>query len=228
MAYCQRHIAYSLVIIIWFYPCLSIAYETICITAMLLDRPCWSCYEVLPVSVDAEYGNWFRGQSLYVGFLSWCIIFTECSLPWQHFRWRHKQTNIDITVKFVLITLLHNPLANRNISKVEYECIHVADWRQNFVPTTTYLNHFQNNISYSSRRLVARELSFSSGFLNVQRLVPTGETVMKQWWNSDETVMKQVESAWNRMDQSDETVMKYVESRWICNETICFMVVKHR
>ena len=60
---------------------------------------------------------------------------------------------------------------------------------------------------------------------------PTSTNTFKarsHWWNSDETVMKQVESAWNRMNQSDETVMKYVESGWISNETICFMVVKHR
>ena len=48
------------------------------------------------------------------------------------------------------------------------------------------------------------------------------------WWNSDETVMKHVESAWNRMNQSDETVMKHVESEWMSNETFCFMIVKHR
>ena len=46
--------------------------------------------------------------------------------------------------------------------------------------------------------------------LTALRLVPTGETVMKHWWNSD------------------ETVMKHVKSGWISNETICFMVVKHR
>ena len=46
-------------------------------------------------------------------------------------------------------------------------------------------------------------------------LVPAGETEVK-------TVMKPVESAWNRMNHRDESVMKHVESGWIRNETICF------
>ena len=58
--------------------------------------------------------------------------------------------------------------------------------------------------------------------------------------NSDETVMKQVESAWNmtpltlvkwwwnRLNQRDETAMKHVELGRISNETICSVVIKHR
>ena len=118
---------------------------------MLLYRPCRSCYEILPMSVDAEFVNIFRGQSWYVGFLSRCIIFTECSLPWQHFRWSNKQMNIDITVKFLLVTLWRNLLVIRNISKVAYACLHVADWRRTFFSTATYLSHCQRHISYSSR-----------------------------------------------------------------------------
>ena len=52
----------------------------------------------------------------------------------------------------------------------------------------------------------------------VLRLVPTGETVMKQWWNSDEAVMKQWwnsdETVMKQWWNSDETVMKQVESEW--------------
>ena len=40
---------------------------------------------------------------------------------------------------------------------------------------------------------------------------------MKQWWNR----LSQHETGWIR-------AMKHVESRWISNETICFVVVKHR
>ena len=84
----------------------------------------------------------------------------------------------------------------------------------------------------------------------VLRLVPTGETVMKQWWNSDETVVKQwwnsdetgwiraMKQWWNTLNLDESAMkqfvswswntLKHVQSRWIINETICFMVVKHR
>ena len=78
----------------------------------------------------------------------------------------------------------------------------------------------------------------STSFILWDNLVPTGETgetVMKRVesaWNMTvhigETMVKQVESAWNRLNQRVETLMKNVKLGWISNETICFVVKKHR
>ena len=70
------------------------------------------------MSVDAEYADRFCRQSWYVDFLAWRNLCTQCWLPWQHFCRRHKQMNMEISIKFILITLWCNLLHNRNISNI--------------------------------------------------------------------------------------------------------------
>ena len=59
----------------------------------------------LTVSVHSKCADRFPGQSWCVDFLTGLHFCTEWWIPWQYFRWRHKQTNIEITITFLLITL---------------------------------------------------------------------------------------------------------------------------
>ena len=47
----------------YFNPCITVAKETIQLSALPMHRPCRSCYEDLPISVDVECVDRFRGQS---------------------------------------------------------------------------------------------------------------------------------------------------------------------
>ena len=60
-----------------------------------------------------------------------------------------------------------------------------------------------------------------------QRSLQRRVTARSHWWNIVETLMKQVESAWIRLNQSDETVTEHAEAGCISNETICVVVMKH-
>ena len=59
----------------------------------------------LTVSVHFKCADRFPGQSWCVDFLTGLHFCTEWWIAWQYFRWRHKQTNIEITIAFLLITL---------------------------------------------------------------------------------------------------------------------------
>ena len=84
--------------------CPNIGQETVYLSAVLMYRPCLRCYEDLPASFDAEYADLYRRHSWRIQVYSGIRLSTECRLPWQQFHRRHKQRNVEITLKFLLIT----------------------------------------------------------------------------------------------------------------------------
>ena len=92
---------------------------------MPIHMPCKRYHEDLPKSVDVEMLDRFRRLSWFVNFLYRLHLWTNFELPWQHFRWRYKQSIIENTIKFLLTTLFNSRLMSRNIRKLETQNIHI-------------------------------------------------------------------------------------------------------
>ena len=64
--------------------------------------------EDLPKSVEVDFVDRFRELSWCVRFVYRRQLWNDSELPWQHFRWRYKKSNIENTIKFVLTSLWYN------------------------------------------------------------------------------------------------------------------------
>ena len=67
---------------------------------MKIHMSCKRYNEELPKSVDAEFEERFRGLSWCIHILYWLYLWIDFELPWQHFSWRYKQSNIENAIQF--------------------------------------------------------------------------------------------------------------------------------
>ena len=87
---------------------ITVAKETSELYAMPIPIPSKRYNEDLPNSVEVEFVDRFRGLSWCVRFVLRRHLWNDSEIPWQHFRWHYKQSNIENTIKFLLTTLWYN------------------------------------------------------------------------------------------------------------------------
>ena len=95
---------------------------------MPMRSPCRRCYDDLPISVDVEFLDQYRGQSWRVDFAYWRHLWIDCELPWQCFRWHYRQSNIENTITFLLTTLgaIYVIVSDyKSVGKLEYVYIYI-------------------------------------------------------------------------------------------------------
>ena len=123
-----------------FYKRITVVKERIKRSAMLMHSPCRRFSEDLPKSVDVDFVHWFSGQSWSVDFLyrrHWRI---DCELPWQHFRWRYKQSNRENTITCFRIDPRYNLRYEVGLSpKLEHIYIYIYIYIYNFSAVPNFL-----------------------------------------------------------------------------------------
>ena len=81
--------------------------------------------EDLPKSVVVEFVDRFRGLFCRVRFVYRRHLWNDSELPWQHFRWRYKQSNISIQL---------------NLYSVHYGIMYIIEYEYKYVRKILYIH----------------------------------------------------------------------------------------
>ena len=148
----------------------------------------------LPTTVDAEYADRFLEQSRCVDSLLGRHFCTECWLPWHNCCWRHRQTNVEITINVLLVlsnniiktafTLLYTHLGLYLLSP-HFLPIHYAH-------ACLFLRHFTNSFTAALHvKSFLRSWRCAFHMLQAAVITKSNQSMLCWIWLQFESVLKQ-------------------------------------